>query len=502
MSFEPDFEKINYTCEKKNIVEQIKSECKVEIPVEEITSILNVSAWSVISEKTVDDGKIGYGGKIIFYISYIGADGILKKYECGSEFRGELKGEVSIDSKVTVNASVDKSYCDLGGIKPTAVAFVTITAEVYTCGQVSALVGGENLVVNESEVSCVKSLGVKTATYPLEEEFQLGYPVAEVLSHRAQSIITAVQCGVGCIIVDGEVILSAIMLQKDGKNGIIKENRILPFRMEIECEEAMPNMQATARVKEKSFKTDVTVDEDGGLSVVSVSVMLMFEGEAFYTDSVLVATDAFSTEQEVELITRDFKYYKSCEIRSCTAVVSGRCAVEEMPVGVTVLAVGSEKAEIIKSGCDGDLTLISGTLSAVAYVRDNEGKTFTVRLETPFDCGIDCSYPCNTGLDIIVKAKSAKARLVSLTEVELECELNFTVYPEEVNDLRVIGEIKPLGEKAKSDLAVSVYIPACGEDMWSLAKRLNVCPETLAQTNSDLQFPLTGDERIVIYRQR
>ena len=167
-----------------------------------------------------------------------------------------------------------------------------------------------------------------------------------------------------------------------------------------------------------------------------------------------------------------------------------------------MLAVGGERAEIIKKVCDGDLTLISGTLSAVAYVRDNEGKTFTVRLETPFDCALDCAYSCNVNLDIVVRAKNAKARLISLTEVELESDLMFTVYPEEVNDLKVIGEIKPLGEKAKSNVAISVYIPTVGEDMWSLAKRLNVCPETLAQTNSDLQFPLTGEERIVIYRQK
>jgi hypothetical protein len=63
-----ELENENYTCEKKVFSEQIKSECKVEIPAEEISSILNVSAWSVVSEKNVDDGKITYGGKIIFYI--------------------------------------------------------------------------------------------------------------------------------------------------------------------------------------------------------------------------------------------------------------------------------------------------------------------------------------------------------------------------------------------------------------------------------------------------
>ena len=58
------------------------------------------------------------------------------------------------------------------------------------------------------------------------------------------------------------------------------------------------------------------------------------------------------------------------------------------------------------------------------------------------------------------------------------------------------------GLKKVNDSAVSVYIPLDGEGLFALAKRLNVCPETLVATNPDLQFPLTGKERIVIFRQK
>ena len=40
------------------------------------------------------------------------------------------------------------------------------------------------------------------------------------------------------------------------------------------------------------------------------------------------------------------------------------------------------------------------------------------------------------------------------------------------------------------------------EDLWGLAKRLGQYPEALLETNPDLQFPLTGKERIVVYRQK
>lgn len=503
MAFEPVFETINYTCAKKVLTEQLKIEAKADTVAEEIASILNVSAFTTINYAKADDGKIDYAGRVIFYISYLGADGTPAKRECGSEFKGVIKDEsVNTSARVFASTVVEKSYADISADRLNAVAFLTVKLEVQSCEQISALSGGENLVVNTDELSYVRSCGVKTTAYPLEEEFQLGYPVAEVLSHRMQAIVSSAQCGVGTVIVDGEVLLSAIMLQKDERNGIIKESKTFPFRVEIECEEAMPNMQATARVKERSFKTDVSVDSDGGLSIVTLSAILDFEAEAYYSDLITVATDAFSTEQEVELVKRDLEYYKAGELKKYTTQISGRSATEELSVGATVLAVGNENVEIIKVSCDDGRTLVNGVLSAVAFIRDGDGKIFTVKLETPFESALEQSFGCDDRLDVVAKAFNGRAKILSLTETELEAEITFTVYPEEKTGLKVIGEVKPLGEKSKNDSALSVYIPMPGEDLWSLAKRLNVCPETLAQTNCDLQFPLTGDERIVIYRQR
>ena len=60
-----------------------------------------------------------------------------------------------------------------------------------------------------------------------------------------------------------------------------------------------------------------------------------------------------------------------------------------------------------------------------------------------------------------------------------------------------------------TDAFEDFYFNVCNLDyskmdraMDALAKRLNVCPKSLVETNSDLQFPLTGKERIVVYRRK
>lgn len=503
MTFEPVYEKIKLNCARKKLCKQIRIDCKTELSSEEISSVLTVTAWSVITESEIQNGKIHYGGKTVFYISYVCADGNLKKCECGSEFKGVLNEQTfRDDARLFVNAKIDKTDFDLSGTKLSAGAYVTVCFSVGEHVEGQALCGGDNVIIKEDQIVNVKSCGVKTGVFPIEEEFEISFPIAEVLSHTAQPVLTAVQSGVGVIIVDGQVLLSVIALQKNQKKDIIKENKAIPFRMEIECEDAMPNMRAVARVKERSHKIDVNVDEEGGKSVLSASISVCLEGESFFEQSLTVASDAFSTQREVEVSKSNLTYCCSGEPCYCTATVQGRAQTDELPIGAVVLAVGNECAEGVSVQLEGCKVTVSGVLSTTAFFRDGEGLVFARKLETPFLTQLECAFEGVYSLDACVKAKNARARIVSLSELEIDADLDFTVYPESQKSVKIIEEIKDLGEKKQNDAGISVYIPEDGEELWSLAKRLNVCPKSLVETNSDLQFPLTGKERIVVYRRK
>ena len=503
MSLEPVFEKIKFNCEKKHLHQQIRLDCKSDVAVEDIGSVLSVTAWTVVSESDISGGQIRYGGKAIFYICYLDKEGAIKKCECGNEFKGTITEQtVKDDAKLFVTATVDKTDFDITGARLCVGAYTTVCAQVTECFEGQALLGGDDLIVNENQLSCIKSCGVKKGVFPVEEQFELSYPVEQVLCHRAQAVLTAVQSGVGAIIVDGEVLLSAITLQKTDKNDIIKENKSLPFRFEIECEDAMPNMNAVARVKERTHKIDVTVDEESGKSLLNVSVSICLEGEAFYEQTVSVASDVFSTEQELEISKDETAYWLFSEMSCCSSNISQRASVDELPIGAVVLAVGNETVEGLAVQFNGTKAVLSGVLCGTLYFRDGDGVAFCKRIETAFESELPCLVSGNEKLEVIARVKNSRARIVSLMEVEIDAELCFTVYSENKNQVKLISQIKACGEKKKNCSALSVYIPYEGEELWSLAKRLNVCPKALVETNTDLLFPLTGKERIVIYRQK
>ena len=441
------------------------------------------------------DGKVKYNGKMSFYITYIDNGGELKKSECALDFDGAFEIENSTCCKQSVNAVVEKVEYSQNGAYLTISAFISIILSCQKENSVSALVGGDDLYVDQIESNCLVSLGQKKSVYPIEEEFELSYPISEVLCHNAKAVITATQCGVGSIIVDGQVLLSAVCLQKNEKRDIIKENKILPFRMEIECEDAMPNMLSVAIVKEKSFKIDVGVDEERGISVVNAYVSLQFEGEAFSQNSYCCAKDAFCTKKHLELVSENYCSYQKQELRSYNFSVSGKGSTMEIPLGANVVSCCLEKVNIVGHNRTAGGINVVGEYFTTVYFKDAENKVFTRKLEFAFENFIEGEFGLNTEFCFKAKAFKTTAKIVSPTELEICGEVFLTVYPNIKTEYKVVSDVKLLEDKEENTCAISVYIARANEDAFSLAKRLNQNPDKLRETNKDVQFTLNGNER-------
>lgn len=502
MSFEPKFENLTLSQTALELTDKIKAQARTEISTDDISKILNVNAISYVEKKEVSDGKIEYNGKVVFFVCYQTTDGEILKSECKTEFSGQIKDDkITKSCKVVLSSEVEKTEADASGVKLQLSANLLVNGEAHDCMELKVASNGENLICDCQEKEYLSGLGIKESIYPIEEEFEFNCVVKEVLSQRAQAVVTACQCGVDCIIVDGEVYLSAILLQKGEKTDIIRKNEKIPFRAEIECEEAMPSFNATAKASVKSLKTDISVDQDKNLSVVNCSILLQLEGEAVTTKNVTVIKDAFSLDREIKLIKDEYSYFQHLEPRTESVKVSGVSIVSELPVGAVCLACGGERFELASSSISDKGLKITGVLLMTGYFSDGEDKIFTRKMETPIEIDLD-----NLNIDGDFKVKCVavlpSVKILSLTETEINSTVMLTVYPKQLKNLDYVKDVVDAGEKKVNNFAISVYIPTEGEELWSLSKRLNVSPEELERTNPELQFPLNGSERIVIYRQK
>ena len=66
----------------------------------------------------------------------------------------------------------------------------------------------------------------------------------------------------------------------------------------------------------------------------------------------------------------------------------------------------------------------------------------------------------------------------------------------------MVLEIEEKGERNRLGSAISVFVATRGDDLWDVAKRLGSDEEEILKYNSDLTFPLDGDERVILYRQK
>ena len=483
------------------VKESFKIECKTDVPSNNAQDVLGATAICLLKDKQIENGKIKCEGKAIFYFFYL-SDGEVKKVEKATEFYQELSSDLIADGvDAEVNFCVDKTQVEENGINLTLTAVVTATAQLEKEVEITPFVGTNNYVTDSKEFEVVKGYEKSKTTYTVNEEFELPYTIKDVLCQNATPTITAVQCGVGAIIVDGEIMVNAMLLQNVENSDIIKESKTIPFRVELDYEQCMPVMQAIARVGVKSFTTDVSVEEDGQKSVVNLSIVLSFTARAYSTERINLITDAYSLSKEVEVVSQRTEYVQPVCSHCFREKISGRAKVEPIPAGARLTAVGDETIEIVSFNVENQELEIDGLFSFTCYVKDGEGKTYPVKSQIPFNVKKQ-----GVGEVKITEIRACQTdtavRIVSLEEVELSTELCFTAYAYKISQLNCVVAVNEICDKECENCAISVYIPVEGEELWALAKRLNVSPETLVQTNKELQFPLTGKERIVVYRQK
>ena len=211
MAIEPIFEKISMCGKKRFGGEPIKVDCKSMVASDSVSQVLSVYGTASILGYECDDGQLKCDGRAIFYVCYLSIDGELKKTESSVDFSTIVKDScIKNGFKAICNAEVIKCEHDLTGASLGMIATIKVFAEILEIKELSALSGGDNIIVNTFDTSLSKSYGFKEGVYPIEEEFEIATEIKEVVSHRASACISSVNCGVGSINVSGQIYLTLI----------------------------------------------------------------------------------------------------------------------------------------------------------------------------------------------------------------------------------------------------------------------------------------------------
>lgn len=489
----PQFESYRYVGERCFAHSQSIVECR--LPGGEISSVLAVHAKAVPTECTCGDGEAQYSGKLFLTVVYEDADRKICRIERGAEFFHKAENPAIVPAclaKCALKAETVNYRREGSGIYVSVVVGADVT--VYGNKQLEYLIGGEDLIVKKEPLTLVKKICVTGETEG-EDEF-VSDCVGDILLHGENALVHHVSIGAGQIEVDGEISLNICVLKSD--ESVCSYERILPFRMQIPCDEAFGHITAGARVSVKSSHLTAGTDEEKGVSKILFTYTLTADCFLYVKEEILAALDAFSTSVEtcVKKEKDGGRYLMSqskyTERISGTAVVS-----PEIDGEYSLQAAVLPRAEVtVKQGERGREA--EGAVFADLLLVGADGGHKNVELSLPFVFPIDGEGEI-TEADCIVCGLNVRRKRNGETEVEAVLKMLVRNYAscawEYISAVEAGEEIKP------NDCAFSVFLPVEGEDLWQVAKRLSCDVETLQKSNPDLKFPVEKGKKIYVYRQ-
>ena len=499
MTVTPNYEKYEYIAEGPAIKSQSIVECRLADWAE--NRILAVSPSAVCGEAEVLSGEIRYGGKLYFSVVASAPDGTLVAAERGVEFTHRAECEQAAPAQTAeVTLCIEKTERRQEGKSVILSAIVTATIRLRIPVQVQYLTGGEGVVCNFGSVRMPKSW-LCSGTAELEEEFDTDY-VSDVLLHSEQVYVTRAVCAAGFLDVSGEVNLG-VLAGREGEKEAVSYERLIPFRAEIPCDEAVTGMACRVEAHVVSVNLTCACDEEKNRCRILAQINLEIAGKVCRSEELVMPQDAFCIGRSCELDHDSATFEEPVCAFTATERVIGTAALDgSVDRNCSMQAAALCGAEVAATVADGEIEA-EGVLNAVVFFKDGEGAPKTVNISLPFAFPVR-SDRARKGMRAEVSAiacgVSARQRQEGELEAEGSLKLYVTLFASEKNSF--ISELHAGEECHEEGGAVGVYFPAAGDTLWDTAKKLGKPTEEVQRCNPDLKYPLTGTERIVVWRQK
>lgn len=439
-----------------------------------------------LSSAEASSGRVNYGGRLICTVVY--ADGgTLCRVQKGAEFSHHLDDDKFAPAQ----------YCDCA-----------LTCERVALRRegsshiVSVVVGAEITVSDSAERSYLSQLdGAVTrreegklynavnffGESETEDDFSL--VATDILVPSAQPLVLNCTVKTGLVEVTGEIYLSLLAVREGSPVAI---DRVIPFKAELSCEQAVVPCTGSCRAEIKDLAVDCKVIEERGKCDVNINATLAFYGSFYSEEDAFLITDAFIPDAELKLAYAEESNKVCTDVKVYSERVSGPCAAKaKLDYTCAFLAAALPRAEYVRTG-DG----VEGSVSATLLYSQG-GEIHSTEVNMPFSVNL-------SGLDDCCKITAAVCGMSIRQRAEGECEaeasLKFAAEDGKLIKTTYVTSAEEGDKKPVNDSAISVHIPACGDDLWTTAKKMGVSPESVNASNPELVYPLTGKERILVFR--
>ena len=171
------------------------------------------------------------------------------------------------------------------------------------------------------------------------------------------------------------------------------------------------------------------------------------------------------------------------------------------------MSVVPQNISIVNSIVEDSNYILEGiiNLNVIYYSIDEENADILNSIDIDVPYSLNFAVANLTDKDIVVSQLSlgdvsVKCKLGRELEILAEVCVNYSIIKDKVS--AIISEIVVGEEKEQKDYSLEIYLAKQNQELWDIAKELNISSEELINQNQNLSLPINAGDRIVAYKQR
>ncbi len=468
---------------------KVSAESRIAVG-QEVKKELSTSATAFVVGTENKNGKTIVDVKTAFRLVYLAEDGF-KKADAFAETQVEIPFENALAKAIAVGARTVRKADGL-----VAKCSIEIKASALVEKQATALVGGDRLRTKERAENFDSVGNFSFDKFVVTEEFDVDYAVKEVLTNEATVDLREVTATASGILFEGEIGLSLKATPFSDDRDVTTERRTIPFRFELSDPDSSLDASAIGDCEIEKIAFKVYADEGKGVSSVGAEISLSFSGAIVESQTFAFADDVYSIDGDADVQTTEFASATFTGLNQTTEKITVDANGEIPPDGKIIAEFGSRArtTDVVKQ--DGGYSIV-GIVEADLLFKNADNGFSATKAQAPFSLSVSSSdeiYDVETSLlDFSAAAKEGS--------ISFDCKIKASYKSFKRNYYQFITSVEERVGK-KNDDAISVLIPQKGDELWDVAKKLRTDENEIMRFNNELEFPLSGEERIVVYRQK
>ncbi len=501
MAFEPVYDEIkteerNWLCRSQAVVEAKM----IPSPDVSIAKVLSVECKSSISAAEVFAGEARYNGKVDFSALFLDGNGVPRVMEYQAEFTDKITDEkINGGIKPCFTASVlDVDIASAGSneIKPACVVEITLVADCSK--QIKCLTScGESVYAKNDKTDYFKLVCSERKIVTVTDSVA-NVKFERILKSGGVAVIKRVSALNDSIMIEGELITRLIGVREDGTLG--EQTFTSPIGEELPAAEARSGDEVTVLVGEVKTLTRVVTEENSTTAETESAFEISYA--VYSRRSVDMITDMFSTKKETVCRVENKDVCGGMNDSRFCETIGGNVTLDvSSPPVDGVLCADAFKASVTSVSAGENRITVEGIVSGnIVYYSAEAASACSVGVEIPFSVTENCDVAEDYSVNASACVSDVKVRARRDSEIEIKAEVCFSTYSYCKKVVPCIVECSEGKEKPCEGSAITVRVASKGESLWDIAKATGTAPERIIAQNPDTALPLSGGERILIYR--